>query len=174
MKKKIALENQVSLFLVDALTYQEVIKDILNKLKKKKGIYVALNKPFKTLISLYNQTNLFYFDTVAKGQKDSHVEYIASQDLSGMSIKIKKKIKDFDFVIFDTIDALLTYNKKESVERFLTNLIGYIRNYNKKVILIGIKAELVKHDLIDSMERISDGVVNLAKSDNFEKTFMKL
>jgi|SRR3989338_8959820 len=176
MKKEIkALDEDVSLFLVDALKYQDVIVNILKKLKQKKGVYVALNKPSKKLKKLFSSKNLFFLDAVGK-EKEKDVDLLTPQNLSEISIKIKKKSKDYDFVLFDTIDSFLTYNKKQYVERFLTDIVGYIRDNNKKAVLIGIKQELIKHDLLNSVERISDEVVDLGASASkaFEETFAKL
>jgi 16S rRNA U516 pseudouridylate synthase RsuA-like enzyme len=54
------LNAEVSLFLTDAGKYQKVIVDILKNVvtsKKLSGIYVALNKPSKTLTAFFKKKN---------------------------------------------------------------------------------------------------------------------
>jgi len=128
-----ALEDDVVLFLTDAIAYQKIIKQTLTNLQKKKGIYVAVNKPaMKLKKTLPN--NIMFIDTTAQSKDTTNIMYCAPENLSGISIKIKKQLKKYDFVLFDTIDAFLTYNKKGPVERFLTSIINHISNQEKKAI----------------------------------------
>jgi len=182
-----ALDKEVSLFLVDAARYQSVIVNILKIMvtkKKLKGLYIALNKPHKTLMESLGaegiDTNkLFFFDGVSKEtQKESNVTRVAPGNLSGVSIKIKKKFKeDYAFIIFDTVDSFLSYNKKESLEKFFISLISTLRDLNKKAILIGVKDTLVEHKLHIPLEKVSDEIIDLAPmtaAEKFEDTFSRL
>ena len=183
-----AVKNDVSLFLVDAVTYQQVILKILNELVVKgnmRGVYVTLNKPYKTMTKLFNSHSidtkkLFFLDTLTKNiKKEKNAEYVAPVNLSLVSIIITKKLKEakYDFVLFDTIDAFLVYNKREHLERFFTSLIGKLRSLNKKSIMIGIKESLVEHKMHVSIERISDEVIDLVPTtaaEKFDNTFIKL
>jgi archaellum biogenesis ATPase FlaH len=179
------LEEDVSLILVDATTYQSVIVKILKELigkKKMNGIYIALNKPYKTLTKFLNgkgvdSQKLSFIDTLTEGDEKNKV-YVQAENLSGMGIKIAQIMKKENpgFIIFDTVDTFMVYNKKSSLEKFFTSLITKLRNSEKKCIMIGIKEALLEHMLHISMERLSDQTVDLvpSPSDRFDKTFLKL
>jgi archaellum biogenesis ATPase FlaH len=180
-----ALEQDVSLILVDATTYQSVIVKLLKELiikKKMKGIYIALNKPYTTLTKFFkgngiDPANLFFIDTLTAGDKNNKV-YVQAENLSGMGIRIGNILKKENpgFILFDTVDTFMVYNKKSSLEKFFTNLITNFRTNEKKCIMIGIKEALLEHMLHISMERLSDQTIDLVPSsaDRFDKTFLKL
>jgi len=68
------MDQDVFLILVDAANYQPVILKILDKLvvkNKMKGIYVAMNKPYKTLTKNFtsqgiSKDKLFFLDSLTK------------------------------------------------------------------------------------------------------------
>lgn len=182
------MDQDVFLILVDAANYQPIILKILDKLvvkNKMKGIYVTMNKPYKTLIKTYtshgiNKDKLFFLDSLTKSiKKEKNALYVAPERLSAISIAISKLLKagKYDFVLFDTIDTFSVYNKREYLERFFTSLVSTIRGLNKKCIMVGIKEALVEHKLHVSIERISDEVMDFVPTtgaNKFDEAFLNL
>jgi archaellum biogenesis ATPase FlaH len=181
------LEQDVSLILVDARSYQKIILKVLAELvtkKKMKGIYVGLNKPYKSLRKFFSANKidtrqLFFIDTLSEeSNKEENAAYAKAENLNEISVKINQAMKKSNshFILFDTIDTFLVYNQKTSLERFFSSLVSNLRNMNKKCVMIGIKEALLEHMLHVSMERLSDGTVDLVPNatDKFEKTFLKL
>jgi archaellum biogenesis ATPase FlaH len=184
---KQVLDNDISLLLLDANSYQKVTIKILKELVNKKnmtGIYVALNKPYKTLVKFFKANGvktekIFFFDTISKGLKgDKNVKFMHPEDLTGLYEEIDSRYKEIDFVLFDTVDTFLMYNKKTAIERFFTSIVGSVRNHGKKCVMFGMKEALLEQMLHVSMERISDDVLDYAPtisaSEKFEKTFLKI
>ena len=182
------MDQEVILILVDAVHYQPIILKILDKLvvkNKMRGIYVALNKPYKTVTKNFDEHGIdkdkfFFLDTLTKDlKKEKNAKFVAPERLSAISIEITKQLKSgkYDFVLFDTIDTFLVYNKREYLERFFTSLVSTLRGLNKKCIMVGIKEALVEHKLHVSIERISDEVIDLVPTTaagKFDETFLKL
>lgn len=178
------LDNDVSLILSDAHSYQQVIISIVKHFssKKKSGFYIALNKPPKTLMKSFsknriNTSRLVFLDVSYNASKTKNIIPISSaQNLSGISIALNKNMKkSHSFLIFDTVDTFLESNQKNTVEHFFRNIITNMREKNVKVILVGIK-DLMTKDMLDiSLEKLSDATLDIVtKGTKFEKIFTRL
>ena len=177
------LKNQVVLFLLDAVNYQESVIKVLKSLnykKKTNGVYITLNKPSSSICKSFELENidcnyLFFCDAVGKKLNERTLSF-SPDGLSRLSIEITKLLasKKYDFILFDTVDAFLMYNKKESLEKFFVNVVYISREYDAKCILIGIKEALEEYKLHVAIERVSDRTLDLSTYHNkFDETFLR-
>ena len=70
------------------------------------------------------------------------------------ALELKEK-----FIFFDSIDTLLIYNKEEVVLKFIHFLIGRIREWNVKGIIVTVE----KTEIIPQLSEFCDKVIYLKK-----------
>lgn len=112
-----------------------------------RGVYVTLNKPLASLLEFLKKQKVdgkkfLFVDAITKMTSDSvleesNFEYVDSPksliDLSdAIETGIKKIKSEKKFVIFDSVNTLLVYNKPTIVEKFVHSIAGKMRAWKVK------------------------------------------
>lgn len=149
--------KQITLVLVEGITYNNKIADLLRKTTGTRICYVALNKTCNAMRELHKEEALtkkfMYIDAISqtigekkqKEQKGSMKEcsdcYYASSPvaLTELSIIITKTLEQgIDLLIIDSLTNFLIYEKKEQVLRFIIKIILEAQKNNAYVLLYAI------------------------------------
>jgi len=153
--------NRIVLFIIDAKKYHRLhakILKILIEQRKFAGIYITVNKPYKSLIKYLeenkiNTNNIFFIDAISKMVEDKmklteHCLFIPSPShLTDLGITLTEAInvlknKERKFVIIDSLSTLLVYNDLETVARFMHFIISKLRVFGLVGILISIEKQI--------------------------------
>jgi archaellum biogenesis ATPase FlaH len=79
--------------------------------------------------------------------------------------ELKTMPLDNRVAVFDSVSTLLLYNKAESVERFVHNLAGKIRNLQTIAILLMVHLEEEK-DTIRVISQFCDKTIEISESES--------
>lgn len=147
-------ENRVLLLAVNPEKYHLITRDIFGIMSKSGGywIYVTVNKPFVVLKDSFIRDKLdiggiFFIDMTSKPaggiKKDANCLYLGDpHDLTSVSIAIDQAVASIKvknkFILFDTVNTLLNYNNESMVIRFMHSLIGKMRLWGVKGILLSV------------------------------------
>lgn len=111
------------------------------------GVYVTLNKPLDALLAFFKKQKIdgkgfLFVDAITKMTSDetlkgSSFEYVDSPknliDLSdAIEAGIKKIKSQKKFIIFDSVNTLIVYNKPTVVEKFVHSISGKMRAWKAK------------------------------------------
>lgn len=174
-KKEVkSLRDYILLITVDAKNYQKTAVDVVKFLVNEQnipGVYVTLNKPYdimqRTLGSNNIDTRLIIFIDATSRTESGKVEnclYIGSPEkLSDMSVAMDQAIKALQgekFLIFDSLNTLLVFNKPATVARFIHFLTGKMREWRVKGIIITLEKE-TEQVLLDELTQFSDSRIDI-------------
>lgn len=172
-KELMNLKEFVVLAKVDARIYQEVNLEIIRhftEVRKVPGVYVTLNKPFKTLGTFLEAKKIdprmiIFIDAVTKTsggevEKKDNCLFIGSpQDLSDISVAMDQAVRAISskvkFVFFDSLDTLLMYNQAGTVARFIHFLAGKMRTWEVEGIIVSLQKEK-NEELINELMQFCD------------------
>ncbi len=167
------LKEFVALATVNPRDYQKINIGIIKKLvneDKTPGVYVTLNKPYKTLKSLFERekidSSLILFIDAVTNTKDKRLEktkdclYIGSpENLSDISVAMDEAVRavpgEKKFVFFDSLSTLLIYNQPGTIAKFIHFLAGKMREWGVKGIIISLEKGANK-ELIDKLSQFCD------------------
>ena len=171
-KKLIELKEYVALATINSKYNNaniELIKYMTEEVKSP-GVYVTLNKPFKTIESDLKNSKvdtriIIFIDAVTKtvggeSKKTDRCLFIGSpENLSDLSIAMDQAITSLKgkdkFLFFDSLNTLLLYNSAEIVARFVHFLAGKMRIWKVKGIIISLEKKANK-ELIDELSQFCD------------------
>lgn len=164
------VKNKILMLSVSSKNYRGATGDLIDFSKNfKKTCYVTLNDPSDSIISkLGKDSKRVYFidcvtSTVKKPADREGVIYVSSpRALTEISIALKKAIDGFkmDFVIFDSVSALLVYEKSLSAMKFVHNMVLMLRESNMSVVFVILKED-VSEELMKDLSMFVDKVVEL-------------
>ncbi|MFH2028672.1 MAG: hypothetical protein ABIJ08_06010 [Nanoarchaeota archaeon] len=172
------LKEYVVLATVDAKSYQKTNLELVRHLTVNKnipGVYVTLNKPYKTikdvLVKAKIETKMLIFiDAVTKTaggdiEKTKECLFIGSpENLSDISIAMDQAVmalpSEEKFVFFDSLSTLLLYNNVSTVARFVHFLAGKMRMWKVKGVIVSLKKDKDK-ELIEELTQFCDATLNL-------------
>lgn len=120
------------------------------------GIYISLNKPLAALVGFLKKqgvegSNVFFIDAITRMTSDSESSmkaqnylYVDSpKNLIDISVAMEgcvKKIKsEKKFILLDSVNTLLVYNKPTITEKFVHSISGKARSWNAKAVFSMIK-----------------------------------
>lgn len=144
-------KDYIVLILLSKESYEEKKFDIVRKIiseNKKIGSYIAVNKPYKSIINSMTQKGidhkkLLFIDCVTKKEeKSENVIFLKSPSkLTSIGITLESMYpkKEIDFIMIDSIDSLLVYNKKDAVIKFIRSVMERAREHNKKGIIFALE-----------------------------------
>ncbi len=160
IKEKL-ISNQMILFIMPNTEYNNLIVENLKVLtgEGKSVCYVSLNKTYDALEELFQKNkidvgNVVFIDAITKTIKEEpenkdNVYFVNSPGaLTELSLVINKFLEHgFDYLIFDSLTNLLTYQKKGPVGKFLSSLMNNIKEGGTKAVFYALKEdkELIKH-----------------------------
>lgn len=170
------LKEYVALALVTPEKYQstniEFVKTLVNE-QKTPGIYVTLNKPYKTLKTIFEKekidTSLILFidaiTSIDSIKKTKECLYIGSPEkLSDISIAMDQAVTSIEqrdkFVFFDSLSTLLIYHETTVIAKFIHFLSTKMREWNVKGIIISLESNSNK-DLISQLSQFCDLKLNI-------------
>ncbi len=151
-------EKSTILLLIKSLEYNDLIVDVAKQLSGKKVAYVTLNKTYSSLKELFEKNKVdlkefIFVDAITKTIKDvpkftDGCYYATSPSaLTEISILIAKLFNHgFDYLIFDSLTNLLTYQNKTAVLKFFSNNIAKIKEGKKKGLFYALNTE--EHELV--------------------------
>ena len=142
-------KNKVILVVIPSTKYNSTSLKIAKKLSQKKLCYVTTNKTSGSLNEIFNKKkvkmeNLIFVDAISKSlgtsEKDEQTIQVSSPGaLTELSLVIRKVLNhNPDYLIFDSITNLLTYNKPETVSRFLSSLTNQIKKSETKAVFYAL------------------------------------
>ncbi len=171
--KKEIKGHDILVFLISEKNYSESLKDIVDVSTKnfKKTCYVSLNKPYDTLIPMFQKAgiktrNFIFIDCVKvgiKGFSDVKVVFVSSpKALTEMDIAIKKALdkEKFDGLVFDSLSTLLVYEEPSTLIKFSHSVISKLRSAGVKGIFLALKDD-VKSELMKDLSMFVDKVVEV-------------
>ena len=175
-KKEVkSLKDYIFLITVDAKNYNKISPDLLKFLVNDQhipGVYVTLNKPYeiiqRNLEASGIDTRLILFIDGTSRSESKKVEnclYIGSPEkLSDMSVAMDQAVKalptDDKFLVFDSLNTLSIFNKSVTVARFIHFLVGKMREWKIKGIIITLEKE-TEQALLDEVTQFSDARVDV-------------
>lgn len=148
--KKELDNNQAAILLVPNIEYDDVIVDMARQLSGKKICYVTLNKTYsalKELLKLNNVDvkNIIFIDGITKNVKNTaDIDDCRFVDSPVMMSELSKNLsmllkQDFDYLVFDSLTNLFTYQGKSSVEYFVQTLISMLEERGCRGIFFALK-----------------------------------
>lgn len=141
--------NQTVLLVMPSAEYNE---EIINILKQLSGniCYVTLNKTFDSLKELFNKKkvntkSVVFIDAISKTLKKvpdqaEQVYYVSNPGaLTELSLVIEKFLRhEFNYLVFDSITNLSTYNKTAICAKFMTSLVNKIKKTKTKAVFYSL------------------------------------
>lgn len=174
------MDGYVVLLLVNINNYQQTSLDALSYLSKEKGlpgVYVSVNKPYKSIKSTLAKENIdpetmIFIDAITKvsggdAEKDGSCLYLdGPENLTDFSISITEAVTALEFkdkfLFFDSINTLLIYNSPEAVLRFFHFLTSRIRQWQVKGLIIALDKRTEKAT-ISQISQFCDKVIDMGE-----------
>lgn len=168
-------KNIIELVLVSATKYSDISIEILKPLVKRKisGIYLALNKPYDTLIENFkgklDTEKLFFIDAVSRtaGSKTERKENAlfvnAPTSLTEISIAMEQILQittEDKFLYLDSVSTLLTYNNEATTIKFIHFLINKLRASHAIGIFIVLREKAAEH-VVSELAQFCDRVIEV-------------
>ena len=174
-KKEVkSLKEYILLITVDVKNYQKTIVDVVKFLVNEQnipGVYVTLNKPYEIMQRTLNNSGIdtrlvIFIDATSRteSKKIENCLYIGSPEkLSDMSVAMDQAVKALPgdkFLIFDSLNTLLIFNKPATVARFVHFLTGKMREWRIKGIVVTLEKE-TEQALLDEITQFADARVDV-------------
>jgi KaiC/GvpD/RAD55 family RecA-like ATPase len=168
-------DNFIALATTSTTNYNTLNLAILDYLvigKKLSGIYLTVNKPCETLISMFKKNNvdikkLFFIDAISGtlGAKSSAENCKLVQHPSALT-ELSIQITDAcatrapKFLIFDSLSTMLVYNNEIASVRFIHFLITNLRKFGVAGIIFSMEKDIEKKTL-DNIVMFVDKVIKI-------------
>ncbi|MBI2629496.1 hypothetical protein HYW76_00175 [Candidatus Pacearchaeota archaeon] len=169
--------DKTNLVLIHSLDYGKVTTDIGKSLSGKRVLYISYNKTWPAIEELFknrkiSEKNFFYLDAISGSMKkvnsSDRCYFLSSpSSLTELSLAIKKILnQEFDFIVFDSITNLSTYNSNIIVERFFSSLINDMKSVeNLRSIFLVLDVE-DQQQIIKKAQTYADKVIDTAQKSN--------
>jgi len=176
IKKELDL-NQNILLIVPGTYYNEQAAYIAKQLEGASICYVTLSKTYKSLQESFKKNkidtkNIIFIDcisqTIVKSPpSEKNCYYVSSPGaLTEVSIVIGKFLKhNFNYIIFDSLDSLLVYQKKAPIGKFVSGLVNKIKTTKTKAIFYALSSK-EQSELIRNTGMFVDKVIDLSKENS--------
>lgn len=169
--KKELDNNQAAILLVPNIEYDDVIVDMARQLSGKKICYVTLNKTYSAIKELLELNhvdvkNIIFIDGITKNVKNiadiDDCHFVDSPvKVTELSKNLSTLLKqDFDYLVFDSITNLFTYQAKSSVEYFVQTLVSMLEERNCRGVFFALKR---------SKSDIYSPIIEIKQSDIFQQ-----
>jgi len=148
--KKELNDEQVILEVIKSDQYNEVLKENLKKLSGKRVLYLSFNKTYESLKETFKKSkinirNIIFVDAISKTIKKTpdfkdQCFYCSNPGaLTEISLIVTKLMKyDFDYIIFDSLNNLMVYQKPSPIVRFVSSTIHKIKSTDTKAIFYAL------------------------------------
>ena len=115
-----------------------------------------------------NQSKIYFIDGISKaaGESASPVNFTFISGLNSLTelsitITIALNTNNFDFLFFDSLDALLVYHDLETIERFSRYIIGKLNVSNIGGVILSSKLKGKERRLITILSSSCDNCISL-------------
>ena len=154
--KNLMKDNGIYFFLTTPEAYHLVVDGVLAELTRKKkeaGIYISLNRGYPMVKEHLREKGadtsklFFVYSSKEKNAKCTDcVSIQGAESLTSLSIAITTAIDrgSFNFIVLDSLNTLLVYNTRNTVQKFIYYLVGKIRAFGVEGIIIAVEGEEVK------------------------------
>ena len=176
-KKEVKLlKDYLFLVTVYAKNYGKAVVDIVSMFMNEQripGVYVTLNKPYEIIKrnlegSGIDPQLMIFIDANSKfesAKKIGNCLYIGSPEkLSDISVAMEQAVNALPtsekFLVFDSLNTLLIFNKESTVARFAHFLTVKIREWKVKGVIITLEKE-TPQALLDEMVQFSDSRIEM-------------
>jgi KaiC/GvpD/RAD55 family RecA-like ATPase len=171
--KDVMLQDNFSILLITPITnLHEKTTEILKQFSKDglKGIYVSLSKPYDSLKGTFKENgidpeNVFFVDCISKSidkiVKDKNVFYVSNAgDLDDIGISITDILENnkADYLIIDSLETLLIYNRINTVAMFTQSVVRKSSKFKLKTVIITSDSD---KSLLDEIAMFFDKVVGV-------------
>jgi hypothetical protein len=136
----------------------------------KKLCYVTVNDPYESIegkLGGSDGSRLFFIDCVSStvktpASKDNVIFVSSPRALTEVSIAVKKAIESAkpDLMIFDSLSAMLIYEKSLGIMKFVHSLILTLRSAGLGTVFIILKED-VSEDLMKDLAMFVDKIVDV-------------
>jgi len=173
MKKELDLNKNI-LLLIPGADYNSEIISIAKQLEGSSICYVTLNKTYKALQENFKKNkidlkNIVFIDCISmtiikKPPLEKNCYYVSSPGaLTEVSIVIGKFLKyNFNYIIFDSLNSLLVYQKKAPVAKFVSGLVNKVKSTKTRAIFYALSSE-EQFNLIKDAGMFVDKVIDLSE-----------
>jgi hypothetical protein len=162
-------DNKVLLLSVASKDYREALKSVVGFSVGRFGkvCYVTLNDPYESIAQKIGEaaSKIIFIDCVTSTIKPQvpkkGVMFVSSpRAFTEISISMKKAMKDekVDITVFDSISALMVYEKSVGVLKFIHSMILAFREANTAVIFVILKED-VDASMLKDLTMFVDKVV---------------
>ncbi len=170
-------QNSIALILVSTDAYAQTnirILDIFVNKRKMPGIYITVNKPYKTIVPYLEQKGintkkLFFIDLItseiseATEKIDNCLFMESPKSLTDLSIALSEAVKSMPgdkFIFLDTLSTLLVYNQLTTVTKFAHFLTSKMRQWDINGLLVSMEKE-TDPNLQAQLAQFCDKVITL-------------
>ncbi|MFH1228837.1 MAG: ATPase domain-containing protein [Candidatus Aenigmatarchaeota archaeon] len=169
--KELDLKDSFSLLTITPISkLQEKIIGILKGLAtgNQMGIYVSLSKPYDSLKETFKENGidvekLFFIDCISKSLdkivKKENVFYVSNAgDLDDLGISITDILENnkVEFLVIDSLETLLIYNRINTVAIFTQSVVRKSSKFKLKTVIITSNND---KSLVDEVAMFFDKVV---------------
>ncbi len=161
--------NQIVLFPMPSNMYNENIISVIKGLSGN-VCYITTNKTLDSLKEIFNKkkvnmNNIVFIDTISKAMmkvpnQGESVYYVSSPGaLTELSLVVKKFLKhDFDYLVFDAVTNLLTYQNGNMCSKFVADLVDKVKKSKTRAVFYAIESA-ENEALISKASTVVDKVV---------------
>jgi len=165
-------KKDVLLVKIEGNNYSKAVLQATKELSEKKVCYVTMNKTHSSLEETFsdkglNMKHFFFIDAISGSIKEvkqnkKRAYFISSpSSLTELSLAISKFLeRGFDYMIFDSVNNLLTYHNINTAERFLNRITNESKENGTKTILFALKIK-EQEELINKVSTFVDETINL-------------
>ncbi|MBU4501742.1 MAG: DUF835 domain-containing protein [Nanoarchaeota archaeon] len=168
-------ENFVVMAIVPFKHFEEANLHLLSILinnYNRKGSYITINRPYKSMIQLLKRENidirnLFFIDCITKEiseqKKSKNCYFVGSpNNLTEIAVALDPTFKEGKnkFVFLDSLDTLTVYNSVESVIKFAHFLTSKVRLHDLSGVMLAVH-ENSDSRLIMELAQFCDKVIDL-------------
>jgi KaiC/GvpD/RAD55 family RecA-like ATPase len=171
-------KSSILLFITSSRKYVSTNLKILDYLVNRKGlqgIYITVNRPYRSIKTLFEDNNInpesmFIIDIITKtvGGKEEDISNCIFLDspanLTDLTISLHQAVEMFGdkekFIFLDSLSTLLIYNKSSTISKFAHFLTGRMRLWNCYGVIISIERE-TDSKLISQLTQFCDATVRV-------------
>jgi CheY-like chemotaxis protein len=146
--KKEMENSRTILVMIPNVDYDTTVASVISQLKTEKVCYITLNKTYEAMKDFLGRkkipiANMTFIDgitrTVIHAEDKKNCYFISSPGaLDELTETISRSLRDFRYLIFDSLTDLLTYRCIEEVEGFVGNITDLLSRNKCKGIFYAV------------------------------------
>ena len=188
MKVDIAKELDHSSTLLLVMPISEYCKntcEIVKNLSGKNVCYFTLNKTYLALQEIFKRNkvsfkNIVFVDIISKIIEDAPDQtdgaYFSNKNklLSKINLFVEKFLRhNFDYIIFDSITDLMTYQKRKDVADLVSKIAKKVKKSKTKAVFYAINSSKKRDDFIKESVKVLGNVIYCERDSKVKKKISK-